>query len=183
MLKREEIIAAFMEKQNAVKHEIGDRVIVQYDEPRNVAVWFGKMRKPVYHYIFDKEERRQEFIGKQVKNALVEQERNEARKKQIEEEHKLFQAGAILVSSWGYEQTNIDFYQILERKPKSVVIQEIGQNKEHDSMDTGTCTPDPETKIGEPMLKKLSKHGGVSLNSYSYCGLWDGRPQRWSSYY
>jgi len=183
MLKRQEIIAALMEKPNAVKQEIGNRVIVAYDEPRNAAVWLYKGRKPTYHYVFDKEERRKEFVDKQLKLALQEEINNLERKKKIQEEQELYLPGKILISSWGYEQTNIDFYQIVERKPKSVVLQQIGQNKECDEQDAGTCTPDPETKIGEPFLKKLSIHGGVSLNSYSYCYLWDGRPCYWSSYY
>ena len=111
------------------------------------------------------------------------EERDMRRKAQIEEEHKKYQKGVILYSSWGYEQTNIDFYIILERKPQSVLIQQIGQNKEFDSFDSGTCTPDPEHKIANPELRRLSKHGGLKLNSFSCCNLWNGSPEYWSSGY
>ena len=35
--------------------------------------------------------------------------------------------GDILVSSWGYEQTNIDFYKVVGVTPKSVKIVKLGQ--------------------------------------------------------
>ena len=36
-----------------------------------------------------------------------------------------FKLGQIFYDSWGYEQTNIDFYQVVEVKPKSVKLQRI----------------------------------------------------------
>lgn len=36
-----------------------------------------------------------------------------------------FEVGDILVESWGYDQTNIDFYQIVRTSEKSVWIKEI----------------------------------------------------------
>lgn len=38
-----------------------------------------------------------------------------------------FQIGNIVYESWGYEQTNIDFYQIVEVKKCSVVIRKLKQ--------------------------------------------------------
>jgi len=96
---------------------------------------------------------------------------------------KLFVPGAILYSSWGYDQTNIDFYEILERNNDFVIIQEIGQVRDHDSMgDSGTCMPNKEIKIGEPFRKKITKNASINLESYKGCWLWDGKPKSWSSY-
>jgi hypothetical protein len=74
-MKKQEMINAFMKKTNAVLLEKGNRTIVSYDEPRNVVVWVGKQRKPVYHYIFDLEERRQLFISKQTEFGLTDMSR------------------------------------------------------------------------------------------------------------
>jgi hypothetical protein len=182
-MKKQEMINAFMKKTNAVLLEKGNRTIVSYDEPRNVVVWVGKQRKPVYHYIFDLEERRQLFISKQTEFGLTEQKQLDANLKKAQEEADRIQKGSILYSSWGYEQTNIDFYIVLERKPKSVVLQMVGQDKTYDGPDNGKCAPDVTMFIGEPFLKRINKWGKVNLNSYSYCGLWDGRPKNWTSWH
>jgi hypothetical protein len=38
--------------------------------------------------------------------------------------------GDIFVCSWGYDQTNIDYYKVMEVKNKSVVIAGIGQERD-----------------------------------------------------
>ena len=42
--------------------------------------------------------------------------------------------------------------------------------------------PNKEIKIGEPFRKKITKYASINLESYKYCGLWDGRPLSCSSY-
>lgn len=185
--KKELAIQQLMDKNPGAKKEIvGDRTIVTYRSKGRLccAVWINNMHEPVYHYssVKEYEYKLEVFIDQQKEHGKKWEENEQRRKQKIEEEQKQYQPGAILYTSWGYEQTNIDFYIVLERKPRSVVLQEIGQDKVQDGYDSGTCTPDPEHRIGEPFLKRLSKHGGVSFNSYSYCGLWDGQPKRWSSY-
>lgn len=49
-------------------------------------------------------------------------EKKEARKNM----ENPFKVGEIYYDSWGYEQTNIDFYQIIEVLPRSVKIRPIG---------------------------------------------------------
>jgi hypothetical protein len=39
--------------------------------------------------------------------------------------NKQITAGTVLYSSWGYDQTNIDFYQIIEVNAKSIKIRRI----------------------------------------------------------
>ena len=47
------------------------------------------------------------------------------------------QIGSILYTSWGYEQTNIDFYQVIELIGTStVVLREIAQEKIWLAMDS-----------------------------------------------
>lgn len=68
-----------------------------------------------------------------------------------------YKVGQVLYDSWGYEQTNIDFYQIVEVKPKSVVWREIGQNIVPGSSGN-MCehvTPAVDKFVGEPETKPL----------------------------
>ena len=37
--------------------------------------------------------------------------------------------GTILVNRWGYEQTNVDFFQVIKVTEKTVVIRQIAKEK------------------------------------------------------
>jgi len=179
--KLENAIKHFCEKENATKEEHGRLTIITYQE--RYLIIFKNSYKPLHHLHFRFGTGIEDFI-KQVKNQ--EDKEVAAHNKYLnekKEEKKLLVPGAILYSSWGYEQTNIDFYEILERKNDFVIIQEIGQVRDHDSMgDSGTCMPNKEIKIGEPFRKKITKNASINLESYKGCWLWDGKPKSWSSY-
>ena len=48
--------------------------------------------------------------------------------KPVERKVTMPAVGSIFASHWGYEQTNVDFYQVVEVKGKSVMIREINGN-------------------------------------------------------
>ena len=111
--------------------------------------------------------------------------------------------GDILYSSWGYDQTNIEFFKVVRVSEFSVWIQEIGKkvvevtgwahqnvvpvdspeyqvrnwDKEKDDWDN---VNEYITKTHPIQRKKIQAYGdgyGVSLNSFSSAWLWDGKPK------
>ena len=51
--------------------------------------------------------------------------------------------GDVFVSSWGYEQTNVTFYQVLSvHGKKTVTVREIRANSEYTHSMVGFKTPD-----------------------------------------
>ena len=111
--------------------------------------------------------------------------------------------GDILYSSWGYDQTNIEFFKVVKVSEFSVWIQEIGKkvvevtgwahqnvvpvdspeyqvrnwNKEKDDWDNVNTFI---TKTHPIQRKKIQDYGdgyGVSLNSFSSAWIWDGKPK------
>jgi hypothetical protein len=111
--------------------------------------------------------------------------------------------GDILYSSWGYDQTNIDFYKVVRVSKSSVWIQQIGQKVVEitgwahqnvvpvDSAEYQVRNWDKEkdewgnvnafvTKTYPIQRKKIQAYGdayGVRLNSFSLAWLWDGKPK------
>jgi len=57
--------------------------------------------------------------------------------------------GDILSTCWGYEQTNREFYQIIEIGNNSLKIREVYQERTRDSHDSGTCSPIKDNFRGE----------------------------------
>lgn len=93
--------------------------------------------------------------------------------------------GTIFESSWGYDQTNIDFYEVVSvaKSGKSVVLQQVGSHRQ-DEFDRPQVrvVPNRLRKVGDPFRRKL--HDGyrgeawISITSYSGASIWDGTPGR-----
>ena len=149
-----------------------------------VAIFFGKRTKAESHTRFQTAALRDKFVAATVQthhNSLKAQAEYRA-KRRAANVRKLV-IGDILVSSWGYEQTNIDYYQVTKLVGKaSVEITPIGQRRKETAFMQGTCVPVPGDFTGEPLRKRVQGSDYVKITSYSYAWKWDGKPRHWSSY-
>jgi len=87
--------------------------------------------------------------------------------------------GDILVSSWGSDQTNIDYYQVTGlRGMTQVVIQEIGAATVHSSGSSDYTKPLPGYFLenSKPMVKIPRADGAIHLTSRIRAYPWDGMP-------
>lgn len=91
-----------------------------------------------------------------------------------------FSVGDIIVSHWGYEQTNVDFYEVMGASPKSIVIRKVRQKLLNPStrIQDGTelVVPVPGAYEGSP-LKKVPSGDSVKISSYAYAHKWGGKPE------
>lgn len=92
-----------------------------------------------------------------------------------------FTVGDVLTNSWGYDQTNIDFYQVVEVLPRSIKIRPIAQKSRDTGWLQGICQPDRYHFTGEAVLKPLNERGGISFRHGGY-SIWDGKPEQWTAY-
>lgn len=89
--------------------------------------------------------------------------------------------GNILYATWGYEQTNVNFYEVITVKGKMVIIRELEKNikpSSHSSM-AGTATPKSKY-VGLPMKKKMIRSGNgtvIKISDRIYAHKWDGNPK------
>lgn len=142
----------------------------------------GKAVKPAFNYYYTSEEKRAakalrwaEDLAATVKARA---ERAEARKNAT---HGML-VGTILSSLWGWEQTNVDFFEIVRVVSDKVVeVRPISSRKEYDSDMTGKAMPIPGAFIGEVMRKRANQRG-IRLTSYSWASIWDGKPEPFSNY-
>lgn len=185
--RKEENIEIYMVHLSGLKTDYQDHIFIQGIEPKTgyyrLVIFGPRGYKPQINHNFKTFEARAEYVAKIHKRIDSSIEDQKQRDQRAKSENDQLQPGAILYSSWGYEQTNIDFYQIVARSGSTVTLQEIGQDKNHDNRgDSGNCVANPEIKKGEHFKKRLSQHGGIKMNSYKYASLWDGRPLSWSSW-
>ena len=168
-------------KEKIVKFDGAVEVYIMEDGPKYVAKGFkGKAAKSAFYYNFKTAERMNAYVEKffaDYERALeYKAERKaevKAAKSKAAEEIKV---GDIYSSSWGYDQTNVDFYKVLEVKKASAVIVKVGSET---VSDRGSCTDVvavPEVETGEPMLKRIGEYG-FKVRSFAHATKWDGKPK------
>jgi hypothetical protein len=113
--------------------KVGDSSIVRYLAKKFLLTPKGKYQKEkcLYFYGFREESVRDEKVSKDIDNItsiLIADENQKICKKEAQKNLvNPFKVGSLFYDSWGYDQTNIDFFQVVEVKPKSVVLRKIGQ--------------------------------------------------------
>jgi len=182
--KRETTIEYFTLKSERVENYKNHILIFEYNAGifPCAAILRNKEIKPSLHYKFKTEAERVDFINRQKESADNEIFRaSEQLKKNLLEVEK-YCVGTILYSIWGYDQTNIDFYIVLERVNNTVTLQQIGGTRQYEYDMSGKVTPDTSKTFGEPFKKRINQYGYIKLTSYSFCYLYDGTPKYFSTY-
>jgi hypothetical protein len=143
----------------------------------------GKAGKPSFNYSFRSLEERERYVSEWLKNQLAWNERKAAQRAERSKPHTLA-VGDVLVSSWGYDQTNIDYYEVVRVVgPSSVEIQQISQSVVGESGGPSEkVVPNKGSYIGAPMLKRANSTNSVHLTSYSSASPWSGQPRHQTGY-
>ncbi|MCG3776108.1 MAG: hypothetical protein JW395_2957 [Nitrospira sp.] len=90
--------------------------------------------------------------------------------------------GDILYSLWGYDQTNIDFYEVRRVMGSMIVIQKLGGKIVKYGPQTNYVVPVKGQYKGAPLRRRFDprwdgKGYGVRVESSIRASLWDGTPK------
>ncbi len=113
-------------------------------------------------------------------------ERKQRETKRKEEMINSVKIGDIFVSSWGYDQTNVDAYQVIEKKSKTLVLAEIrlAQVSGTESYMSCRVVPVKDAFIDKNItIKKLISFNGIKISSYNWASKWDGKSSYYNSWY
>ena len=94
-------------------------------------------------------------------------------------------SGDIFYSSWGYEQTNIDFYEIVKVTNKSVFFKSLNVEKTYDDPMHGTVVPISDSSVenkGKRAAIKFNRENEPVFKVYSFANAypWNGQPMYFS---
>ena len=140
-------------------------------EPNIYAIAYsGKRSKHDWHYRFKSAERVHEKIDELLQSLRASKAAKLARMAERNGPHDV-KVGDIFRASWGYDQTNIDYFQCTKVIGAMIEIREIGQQREEGDYMQGQCVPAPGLFIGEPMRKRVKVYAGgePSVRVASYC--------------
>jgi hypothetical protein len=89
--------------------------------------------------------------------------------------------GDIFVSSWGYDQTNIDFYEVVKATAKTVMLRKLEKKVVQQSMTAEFVMPVWGRYKGRAFRRKLDGtlrgKPWVTITNYAGATLWDGKPE------
>jgi hypothetical protein len=127
---------------------------------------------PTEHYGYRTEEQARAAVAKfqafAEDLAARRQARKDERKAKIAKGHGL-QVGDVLRSSWGYDQTNIDYYEVTKLVGvRMVEVRKIAAMKEYSGDMSGVCVPQPGRFIGEAMRRFVDEYGNVNVMQASF---------------
>lgn len=155
--------------------------VVVYDSAKSgrpvALAWRGKAQKPSFHYSFRSPEFLERYIDEWLDGQRKQSTTRAQRIAQRQKGHTL-KVGQVLRTCWGYDQTNIDYYQVTAKIGRSMVeIRQIG------------CTPVGEQGgpselvgpaigkfIGEPMRKRPSGDSVFISDGIGYASPYNGEP-------
>jgi len=110
-------------------------------------------------------------------------DKEQEKKVKIQSQPHNFKVGEILYDSWGYDQTNIDFYQITRISKGCIWIREINLESVKDtSYDSDQVIPCKNKFIGEEKKKRVVRtswkpEGYISSDISGTLSQYDGTPK------
>ncbi len=122
----------------------------------------ARIPRPLFNYRFRSLEKMnnfcQEWINEKRQEAEAKKNKKSLLAQAAKSEHP-YKVGQIIYNSWGWEQTNIDFYQVVEVKPKSIKIRAITSAYAKDQKCCGSMSayvvPVKDDFKDEPQIKRV----------------------------
>lgn len=147
----------------------------------------GRANKPDFHYSYPTVQARADAIARYLDGRKQSAKLKAELKAERQKPHTL-KVGDILDCSWGWEQTQADFYQVTRViGPHTVEIRQIaaatvpGSEVSHGMADRRVAVPN--NFIGDPLVRRANSTNSVMAHaSYAYASLWDGKPNYCSWY-
>jgi len=145
--------------------------------------------KYLFNYRFRSAERMNEYIAEYIENHVAaiaaNNARKAARKAASAQGAAKVAVGDIFVSSWGWEQTNVNFYQVVEKPSAStVIVREIAYETVEGSEGfmSRNVRAVPNAFIAEPMKKRLT-NGGFKISSFQLARPTTAEKEHYNSWY
>lgn len=181
--------------ENANIEEFGKYLIVRTENASGYPVaqifkttvqklWKAKVQGFYFKTVESREDHIEAFKKRVGEIEAWKEERKQARKNFVNPA----KVGDILYSSWGYDQTNIDFFEVIAVNGKQVTVRELTQSREQTEWLQGNCLPNPGSflKDSQP-VKRLVKPGysgeyAITVDSVRSAWPWDGKAKGYTQY-
>ena len=164
-----------------VQDKLSSAVAYIYTDKRDrlcLRAFYGRRFKPSLSYYYTTPQAREKRVEEFFRSIRA----HEERQKKTNGYHSL-EIGNILYSSWGYDQTNVDFYEVVGFKGKTLVLlREVEQIKDQSGDMSGTTKPVPGKYKSGQFQRRCTANHIISITKSQSAYLWDGKPKSYTSY-
>jgi len=127
----------------------------------------GKKKKYTWYYSFKTKAAMMQYIDKSIKQQF---DKLELKKQQQKEKSMLakinrekVQVGDIFYTSWGYDQTNVEFFQVVSKPSAArVIIRAIAMDMADAGFMSAACTPVKDMFISDEKKCTINYNGDIS---------------------
>lgn len=126
--------------------------------------FFAKQAKPVWHHRFRNDASRSKHIAETFtarQETIAYKAKQDAERKAWRHDYKV---GDVLRTCWGYDQTNVEFFEVTEVTGKMLTLRELRAESISTGDMQGKCVPLPGSFKGQP-IRKLAQQHGVRIDS------------------
>jgi hypothetical protein len=161
-----------------------------YEKPDGKPCGMGfiaKQSKPAFHYVYRSEDSRREAIDRFFDGIKASQEYKEKRQATRREFVTSLKVGDLLHGSWGYDQTNPEFAEVVDvTGPRSIVIRSIGMKGVDGYGYNGMAedvVPVPGNYVGPPVRKIVMPGDCVKINEHCTASKTTADSKHYHSWY
>jgi hypothetical protein len=101
-----------------------------------------------------------------------------------------YKVGDLLYTSWGYDQTNVEFYKVKRVLARSIELVAIATNITENGFMSGYAVPDPAAELDEKSyaaeqngIKRVQENGVVRIMKYSLGRRYEDGDKVYCSWY
>lgn len=142
-----------------------------------------RCRYPDFNQGFISEEAKMKAITDWVQRLRLKQAHQQKRRAERSAFVHTLKMGDLLFTSWGYDQTNVDFYEVVEVKSKkSVLLRKLKVTITQDGFMCGKTTPLKGEYTGNAFLKRVAAGNRVKIDDGQNAYPWDGKGKSCSWY-
>lgn len=130
-----------------------------------VTAFSGKRTKPDFNYYVKSAEKAEADIQSFYNRLCRSQAAKAEKRKQNRPTNSDVKISDIFEASWGYEQINVNYYQVVGFRGKSMVlVREIAANRKETGYLSGVCTPAENCFISDEILIRRVTNGRIKIN-------------------
>lgn len=171
-LTREFYIASIPQHAQKITVKVDGSVIYKWAADGKILLkaFKGKSAKPSFYYSYKNDEdankRLSDWIDSLVQTNAMKIRRNAERMCP----HNI-KIGDIFRSTWGYDQTNVEFWECVSVSGALITVREIAQQREYDSSMSGNCLPIPGKFIGAEKKCRVQYGTRIKVGESAHASL------------
>jgi hypothetical protein len=177
--KHQQRVQDFADSKQGTIEQYHKALFVLHD--LSVALWTHQTIRPSYYYKFKTDEERSAWIASQKKSIDTQKQSHDQWAERLRAEKCNIKEGIVMYDSWGWEQTNIDFYKVVRKTDSTVWLQKLRSEVKETGFMSGRTWPTDEA-YGEVIKRRIGKYG-VKISDYrGSLTPYDGTPKTCSWY-